>query len=108
MKIKGSTLIEVLIAMVIIGFVFTIGTAIYINLHQAVSNYHEWRIELALKKYAVQTKREASFFDEEIEESQMSLQKAVETDKGLVKIHYSAWIKELEIVSFDEIIYVAE
>jgi|CXWL01.1.fsa_nt_gi hypothetical protein len=82
-KIKAATLIESLIAMVIVMLCFGISTTVYINVISSGNQIQKLKSELILKKVAMETKKEHLFLDEEITLDEITVRKKITPYNGL-------------------------
>ena len=76
-KIKGSTLIEVLVAMIIVMVTFGIAMAIFINVSSSDRHVQKLKAQLLLSEVAIRTKAENSFIDATIELENITLNKTI-------------------------------
>jgi len=76
-KIKAATLIEVLVAMVILLVVFAIAMMVFKNINTSYSPKHDLLAYLKLEETVQQTKDDLSFIDEEFETENMRIIKKV-------------------------------
>ncbi len=77
-KIKASTLIEALVAMVIVMTCFGIASMIYVNVLNADNNRIQLNAHLLVHELAQKAKETNSFLDEKIETNGLIIQKSVE------------------------------
>ena len=66
-KLKAATLVEALMALVIVMICFVIGSMIYVNVINSDNNRQEIKANLILNETALKTKEEKKFIDEKIE-----------------------------------------
>jgi len=76
-KVKSSTLIEVLIAMVILLIVFGVAMLVFKNINTSYSPKLDLKAYLKLEETVQQTKDELTFIDEEFETDNMKVIKKV-------------------------------
>lgn len=76
-KLKSATLIEAIVAMVIIMAVFGLAMMIYVNVINSSVSARHVRIGLILKKAAEDTVASKRFFDEAFEEGGFAISKSV-------------------------------
>lgn len=89
-KVKAATLIEVIVAMVMIMTVFGISMMIYLQVLHASISERQVRIGLILKKIGEDTISSKRFFDETIEEDEFSIHKSIATydnRENLIHLH---------------------
>ena len=86
-KIKASTLIEVLIAMILVMFSFGIAMAIYINVSLSDHLVQKLKAELLLNETAIETKAGNSFIDEKTGLGNISVNKTVTSYNGISGLH---------------------
>lgn len=77
MKLKASTLIEVLIAMVLVMACFGIGTMIYSNVMRSGNERLKLKAHLAINELAVRSKKEKQFIDEVIKDETLTISKKI-------------------------------
>ena len=82
-KIKGSTLIEVLVAMIIVMVSFGIAMAIFMNISSSGNHAQQLKAQLLLNKAAIRTKAENSFIDEISEGESIIINKTVTSYNGI-------------------------
>lgn len=85
-KITSSTLVEVIIAMVVLAIAFSIGIMIYFNILTGSGSYRSFETNLILKKVAAETINNKSYIDETIEVNDLTIQKSVKAYNGSKKI----------------------
>ena len=81
-KLKGNTLIEVLMAMVILLFCTSLGTSIYISVLQSQNTGERINTFLKLQDLSAKIEKEKDFLDKEWEESEFSFTKTCKPYKG--------------------------
>ena len=86
-KIKASTLIEVLVAMIIIMISFGIAMAIYMNVSLSDHLVQKLKAELLLNETAIETKAANSFIDEKTGSDKISINKTVTSYNGIPELH---------------------
>ncbi len=82
-KIKGATLIESLIAMLIVMLCFGIAITVYVNVISSGNQLQKLKSELLLKQIAVQTKNAGVFLDEKMTLDGIVVQKKIVPYNGL-------------------------
>lgn len=85
-KIKASSLLEIVVALVLITAVFSIGLMIMINVLRTTYTPEAMRISGRLEELAGQTKREKTFFDEQIAEGTIRFYKEVSAYSGTARL----------------------
>ena len=85
-KLKGSTLVEVLIAMAIVMFVVGLFTTIYLNVLKSSDHYRKIEAALLLDKMAFATKQSRLFLDEEIKADEFVLVKRISPYPGVSNV----------------------
>lgn len=76
-KCKASTLLESLVAMVLIMICFGIAMMIYVNVMSSDNNRQKLSAQLLLNQVALEGKQEKKYLDEKIEAGNMTIQKTV-------------------------------
>ena len=76
-NLKAATLMEALIALILIMFCFVIGSMIYVNVVKSDNNRQELNANLLLHEITLKTIQEKKFIDEKIENENMTIQKTV-------------------------------
>lgn len=74
-KIISSTLIEVMVAMVILSLAFGIGLMTYFNIIGSTKSLASLKAQIILNEIAAETIIEQSFFDEELDIERMHITK---------------------------------
>ena len=109
-SLKASTLIEVLVAMVIIMASIGIGLIIYENLSSGNNDELKIKAEIALNNLATETKKNNHFIDLSVEQEDMRLQQTVvpyEKSKRLISLHLEAFTPfGRRITQWDEIVLI--
>jgi hypothetical protein len=107
-KLKASTLIESLIAMLVIMLCFSIAVMIYLNVVRSDKLYQKNTANFILNEIAIQTKKEKKFIDESLKEGQFLIQKNVEKYQdtaNLYRLHILAFNTRNEIIGeYNELI----
>jgi hypothetical protein len=89
-KIKGATLIEVIVAMVIVMTVFGISMMIYLHVLNSSMSERQVRIGLLLKRVGEDTISSKRFFDETFDEEGFSIRKSIakyDNRDNLIHLH---------------------
>ena len=87
-KLKGSTLVEVLIAMAIVMFVIGLFTTIYLNVIKSSDHHRKIKAALLLDKMAFETKQSRLFLDEEIKSDEFVLVKRISPYPGVSNLSH--------------------
>jgi hypothetical protein len=74
-KLKSSTILETIVALVIILAFFGIATTVFVRVTATSMSTTKLRAEQLLKVYAEKTARERLFFDEEVIQEDLRLQR---------------------------------
>lgn len=91
-RLSSATLVETIIAMVLILVIFGITTTVLMQTGNVSLSTKEIRARYAVNKYALQTEKEKSFFDEQKEVSLFTIQKRIQEskfNKNLVVVQFS-------------------
>ena len=78
-ELRAATLIESLIAMVIVMISFSAALMIYVNISKSDNNRQKLRAYLLLNEAAIETKANNAFYDEEIQSETMVIRKSVKS-----------------------------
>lgn len=109
-KIKAATLIESLIAMVIVMLCFGIAITVYVNVISSGNQAQKLRSRLLLKKIAVETKQSRVFLDEKITLDEVVVQKKITPYNGmknLVQMNLKAYSNTEKLLSeYNELVPV--
>lgn len=98
-KLKSTTLVEVIIAMVIVGMSFTIGLSIYLNVLKSNVVNRKLKAIAVVQQMQVQTVLEKDYTAKSIEDTGLSIVKTVEeAGEGLFLIQY-------EVSQNDKVLY---
>lgn len=76
-KIKASTMLEALVAMVIILGAFTVTCMIYVNVTTSDNSRQKLDAQLLMNELALKTKQEKSFIDEKTETDFLIIEKTI-------------------------------
>jgi len=76
-KIKASTLVEALVAMVIILIIYGIGLTIFINVNKSSANRLKIEAYLQLEDIVAKTKKEARYLDETYDLENLKVEKKI-------------------------------
>jgi Tfp pilus assembly protein PilV len=96
-KVKGSTLLEVIVALVIIMFVFGIAMMIYLNVLQSSYSNRLIQANLLLKAISDETIREKKYVDEYIQRNGWTVKKSI------VKYQHSNCLIHLHLETMDSL-----
>lgn len=81
-NLKASSLVEVIIAMVVITLVFGLTLVIYLNVVRSSSLFPKLKASSLLDQVALQTKTEKRFFEETLETGGYHIHKQVSIYRG--------------------------
>jgi hypothetical protein len=95
-QLKASTLIEALVAMVIVMICFGIASMIYVNVLNADNNRIQLKAHLIVSDLAQKAKTTSTFLDEKIETEGLVIQKSIEG------YHDIPNLSVLKFVAFDK------
>ena len=73
----GTTLFESLVAMVIVLLSFGLALMIYVNVSGSDNKQQQLNAHLLLNKIAIETVKEKAFYDEDIKEGPITIQKTI-------------------------------
>lgn len=93
-KVKGSTLIEVLISMVILLICFSIGMASILQINRKQSTTVLTKATFVMQNYINSTIEERKFVDEEFENDGLTVRKTINSRLNhypLVEIHFEIY-----------------
>lgn len=76
-KIKGNTLPEVLIAIVILSFTSAMGVTIYLNIQQNTQPFKQLKANELAQKYLIEAQQKHDYFDNSIKEEEFTVKKIV-------------------------------
>src|SRR5688572_23130512 len=94
-KLKGATLIESLVAMVIMVLFFGIATMVYLNVINADKHRQKLKITLLLDDLAHQTKLSNALFDQSLKTEDLQIMQSI------VTYNNSEHLSVLSIKAFD-------
>ena len=86
-KIKGSTLIETLVAMTVILISLVFCGIIFFNVLNSGNNYAKFRAHSLIYEAALKTKTDKRFIDEKIEDDGILIQKTMSSYNGIKDLH---------------------
>lgn len=101
-KIRATTLIEAIIAMLIIVIAYGIGLMIFMNVSKSASSGLKLKATLQLESVLSQTKKDAKYLDEEIETDNLKIEKTVtkyEGNKSLNVLHIRVLSKDNKLLA---------
>ncbi|HEX8545809.1 MAG TPA: hypothetical protein VF691_02545 [Cytophagaceae bacterium] len=81
-RVNGSSILEVIVAMVIIIVIFGIGVMVYNNVTQSSYSYQQFKAALFCREEYNRTIKEKTYFDGESEEEGLTLTKKISPYKG--------------------------
>ena len=87
-KVKASTLIEVMVAMIIVMISFGIAMIIYINVTRSDNQVQKLKVQLLLNETAIKTSNENSFMDEKTETDGIFVNKTVNSYNGIPGLNF--------------------
>src|ERR1700741_2419287 len=102
-KLKGSTLVEIMIAMVIILFCTTLATVIYLNILKSQNTGEKLRAFYVLKKAAETAENKTDFMDSELKENGFTIRKICKSYKNnpsLIEIRLTATNEEGKVLIY--------
>ncbi|HEY8402745.1 MAG TPA: hypothetical protein VIK89_15860 [Cytophagaceae bacterium] len=82
LKFNASTLLEVVVAMVLIMVVFGIGLMSYMNIMKSSYNFQKLRASQETERIATATKKEKTFVDQAYETETVSYYKSIKKYEG--------------------------
>ena len=80
-KIKGSSVVEVMVAMVIVTLVFSISSMIYLNIQKTVPTLTVLKTIEVSKQYLAETLNKKLFFDESITVEDFEITRTISRDE---------------------------
>ena len=92
-KAKAATLLESMVAMVVVLLSFGIALMIYVNVANSNNSQQRLGVYLALNEVLADTVEDAAFTDEETKEGVLTIVKTVQPygrSKSLIEIHLEA------------------
>jgi hypothetical protein len=101
-KLKGSSLMEAIVAMVISSAIFIIALSIYIKVNDYSYKNSEINSILILDDVAIETKKSKTFFDEDIDKGAIIVKKQISkynNKENLILLHLEAVTKEQKVLS---------
>lgn len=93
-KVQAATLMEVLVAITIIMIVITISTMVFLNVTGSSFTGEKLRSVLLMNEVSIETRKNKSYFDEEIKKENILIQKRLDKYTGqsdLLLFHLSAY-----------------
>lgn len=108
-KIKGNTLPEILIAIVILTFSSAIGVTIYINIQQSSQPFIKLKAQELAYKYLIDLKQEKKWLDKSFNEEEFIIKRIIKPseiypDCIFVEIRVSD-LHEKKICELNQLIY---
>jgi Tfp pilus assembly protein PilV len=111
-KTKASSLVEVIIAMVIIAITFSLGIMIYINVIYSSYNEQKNTAYNLLELYAAQTKQQKSYVDQYEEIDGFIIEKKISNynnDQYLILMELNAYnVEKKHLINRKEIVFLSE
>lgn len=95
-RIKASSLLETIIALMVIMIVFGIAMTIYVNVMKNSTSLSELKASLKLEELARETKEKKSYFDESFNDESTLIEKKVKKyndREGLLLLDFQAYDK---------------
>ena len=86
-QIKGSTLIETLVAMIVILISWVFCGIIFANILNSGNNHQTFRAHTLLNQIAIKTKSEKKFIDETLEDNNIAIQKSIRSYNGIKDLY---------------------
>lgn len=109
-KAKASTLMETLIAMVVIVLCFSLGLLIYMNVVSSENRMQKFHANLLLKNIAAEVQKENEFIDVEIETDGLTVKQSIkkyESAENLFQLTLTAFDKKNRLIAAHrEIIFI--
>ncbi len=99
-RIKGSTLIESIVATVIIMFCFSVVTTVYVNVFRADDHSRKFSGHLILKNAALKIKSEKDFIDKVYKVDELTVEKTVA--KYGESENQELWLLKLKLIDADK------
>jgi prepilin-type N-terminal cleavage/methylation domain-containing protein len=100
-KVKGSTLIEVLVAMVIILICFSVGMAALMQLNHKQNSTIEIKASFALQNYINKTLEYKTYTNEEINQNEFSIKRTasvVDKNNKIINLQFEVYAPGMECV----------
>jgi hypothetical protein len=110
-KIKASSLIEVVVAMVIMVITFGVGMMIYHNILRSGINLQKVKAEHLLYKVTEKTIESKSFFDEDFIEGALLVRKKVgsyQNNASLLLLELQVFTKEEKLLAESNVLILAD
>jgi hypothetical protein len=101
-KVKGSTLIESIVATIVIMFSFTAVTTIYVNVFRADDHTRKFDGHLILKNTALKVKAEKNYLDKEFKIEELTVEKTVSKYGEAATTDQQLWILKLKLFDVDK------
>lgn len=108
-KIKGTTLPEVLIAIVIISFTSAMGLTIYLNIQQNTQPFKYMKACELAQKYLTEAQLKHDYFDKSIKEEEFIIKKTISRneiypDCTVIKVSIST-ASEKKLCELQKLVY---
>ena len=111
-KVKGSTLIETLVAMTVILISLVFCGLIFLNILNSGSNLETFRAHTLLNEVALKTKGEEKFIDETLSDGNIQIQKTVRPFNGVENLYLQSITasnsKGKVLAEYKELMFVPE
>lgn len=99
---KGSTLIESIVATIVIMFCFTAVTTIYVNVFRADDHTRRFNGRLILKNAALKVKTEKTFLDQTFKVDELTVEKTVSKYGESAGSDQQLWLLKLKLFDPDK------
>ena len=101
-KLKGSTLVEALVAMIIVMLALGVFTTVYVNVLKSGDRHRKLQAGLLLDKIALEAKQNRLLLDAEYKTEEFVIQKKVEVyggAEGLLSLSLKAFDKNEKLMA---------
>jgi Tfp pilus assembly protein PilV len=85
-KVRAASLIEVVVAMVLMMTIFGVSMVIYVNISGAGFSEQSWKSTLLINEVATRTLKEKSFFDEVVEKDNITIYKKITPYRQMAQV----------------------
>jgi Tfp pilus assembly protein PilV len=109
-QVKAATLIEVIVALVIITIIFGVSTMIYVNVLHSSYSHRQFNASLVVKEVCEETLATKRYFDEQADRKNVTITKTVSRYRDMLNIihlHVEATAGEQILFSRDMLIDVS-
>jgi hypothetical protein len=107
-RIKSATLVETIVAMVIILVIFSITTTVLVQTNKVSFSTKKIKADYVIDQFAEETGLEKSFFDDEKNAGTFTIQKRISENsfsQKVVVVRFSAMDKNGELISAENRIF---